>query len=217
MEKLISAFPDAAPPPVWDDVRFIGAVAGRYVLSGSQQPAEGGASVYACRLCSISTRLAVVVAPVIGKAGEGITAHFEAFGIVRGRILRRTSSGFAIDLDISEEERPRLAGKIRWHKMRVLNQLSDRREHKRTPPRDPRSTLTLADGTLYPCFLVDISCSGASISAAITPPLGTPLAIGKIVGRVVRLLEVGFAVQFIAVQEPDTLEAQLAPLEPGAE
>ena len=35
---------------------------------------------------------------------------------------------------------------------------------------------------------------------------GDVLAVGKIVGRVVRLFRQGFAVRFIALQDPDLLE-----------
>lgn len=195
----------------WHDVRFIGAVAGRYALSERPSGSDGKAAVYACRLCSISTRQGVVVGPVIGRAGEAVAAHFDEFGFLRGRIVRRLPSGFVMDLQLTDAERNKLGGKIVWQKKRVHEQVPDKREHRRVPPRDPRTLLTLADGTQLPCFVIDVSQSGVAVSAEIWPELGTPMAVGKLVGRVVRYLDVGFALQFVQVQEFDQLEALMAP------
>lgn len=195
----------------WHDVRFIGAVAGRYALSERRAGEDGKVSVYACRLCSISTRLAVVVGPVIGREGEAVTAHFDEFGILRGRISRKLPSGFVMDLQLNDADRNKLGGKIIWQKKRVHEQVPDKREHKRILPRDPRTLLTLGDGTQMPCFVIDISQSGIAVSADIWPSLGTPMAVGKLVGRVVRYLDVGFALQFIELQDPEKLEILMAP------
>jgi hypothetical protein len=193
------------------DVRYIGAVAGRYALSGHRFGGDGKIAVYACRLRSISTRLAVVTGPVCGKSGDMVIAHFDQFGIVRGKIARKLSSGFVLDLQMNDIERHKLGAKISWHKKHALGVLPERREHKRIVPRDPRSVITLADGAQMPCFVIDISQSGVAVSADIWPSLGTPMAVGKLVGRVVRYLDVGFALQFIQVQDFDKLEALMAP------
>jgi len=195
----------------WHDVRFIGAVAGRYALSERRSGDNGKIAVYACRLCSISTRLAVVVGPVLGQEGEIVTAHFDEFGILRGRITRKLPSGFVMDLMLTDAERNKLGGKIAWQKKKVHDQLPDKREHRRILPRDPRTVLTLADGAQMPCFVIDISRSGVAVSADIWPGLGTPMAVGKLVGRVVRYLDVGFALQFIQLQDLDQLEILMAP------
>jgi hypothetical protein len=63
----------------------------------------------------------------------------------------------------------------------------------------------LADGSVRGCFVIDMSASGAAVSADLTPQLGDVLAVGKIVGRVVRLFAEGFAVRFIELQDPDAL------------
>ena len=143
--------------------------------------------------------------------GETVTAHFDEFGILRGKISRKLPSGFVMDLTLSDRERNKLGGKIIWQKKKVHEQVPDKREHKRVLPRDPRTILTLADGTQIPCFVIDISQSGAAVSADIWPGLGTPMALGKLVGRVVRYLDVGFALQFIQLQEMDQLEVLMAP------
>jgi hypothetical protein len=70
-------------------------------------------------------------------------------------------------------------------------------------PRDPRSAVVLGGGDVLPCLVIDMSASGIAVSADYEPALGEPLAVGRMIGRVVRRLEVGFAVQFI---EPLGLE-----------
>lgn len=193
------------------DVRFIGALPGRYALPDRRHSPDEKIPVYACRLCSISTRMLVAVGPVVGREGEIVSSHFEEFGILRGRITRRLPSGFVTDIMMPDSERNKLGAKIEWHKKRVNAQVPDMREHKRIQPRDPRSLLTLADGTSMPCFIIDISQSGAAISAHFWPEIGTPLAVGKLIGRVVRYLDVGFALQFVEVQSADNLEMLLQP------
>jgi hypothetical protein len=206
---------DGCAPPRsefdWHDVRFIGAVAGRYTLPNRRAGEEGRLQVYACRLCSISTRLAVLIGPVVGDDGEQVAVHFEQFGVLRGSVVRKIPSGFAMRLSLDTLERDRLGRRIIWHKKHSHEQVEDRREHKRLLPRDPNTRLTLADGTQMPCFVIDVSQSGAAVSANILPDIGTPMAVGKMVGRVVRHLDVGFAVQFIKLQEIVDLEALIAP------
>lgn len=195
----------------WNDVRFIGALAGRYALPDRRRSPEDKVPVYACRLCSISTRMLVAVGPVVGKEGEMVSSHFNEFGILRGRITRRLASGFVTDLQMTDTEREKLGAKIDWHKKHVHAQVPDKREHRRIQPRDPRSTICLADGQQVPCFVVDVSRSGAAVSAHYWPDIGTPMALGRVVARVVRHLDVGFAVQFVQQQEFEELEALIKP------
>ena len=78
--------------------------------------------------------------------------------------------------------------------------------HKRIIPKRPHSTVLLADGRVLGCFVIDMSVSGVAVSADINPKLGQVLAVGKIIGRVVRIFPEGFAVCFIELQNPDVLE-----------
>ena len=193
------------------DVRFIGALAGRYALPDRRSTPDEKLPVYACRLCSISTRMLVAVGPVVGKEGETVASHFNEFGILRGRITHRLASGFVADIQLTDGEREKLAAKIDWQKRHVHAQVPDKREHRRILPRDPRSTIFLADGQQVPCFIIDVSRSGAAVSAHFWPELGMPMALGRVVGRVVRHLEVGFALQFIQPQEFEDLESVIRP------
>ena len=73
-------------------------------------------------------------------------------------------------------------------------------------PPNPHSTLTLADGTVHPCLIIDASASGVAVSAPVQPPIGMPLAVGACIGRVVRLLPNGIAIKFVELQNSRALE-----------
>lgn len=193
-----------------DDVRYIGALNGCYALSERRGEDGEAIPVYACRLVSISTVQAVVVAPVLAQEGEIVVMHFKDFGILRAQVARALPTGFAVDLLLDDDSRGKLAAKIRWKKTNTQKQAPDKREYPRILPRQPRSVLTMADGTLHSCFVIDISQSGAAVSAAVLPGRGTPLAVGALVGRVVRRLDVGFAVEFTSIQPLEGLEQRLA-------
>lgn len=190
------------------DIRFIGALMGRYLLA-SRKNRSHRVQVFACRLQSISPQLMVASAPVLGAPGEELSANFEPFGTVRGRVERLIDGGFSMVIETSAEERDLLIKRIGWYKKRVFHGVADKRAHRRVMPRNPRSTILFADGSRLPCLIIDMSRSGAALSADVQPDLGTPLAVGRVVARVVRWLDVGFAVQFLIEQEPESLEDRL--------
>jgi len=180
---------------------------GRYALASRMRLA--GVQIFACRLQSISVSRVVAAAPVPGSPGEKITVNFEPFGTLRGVVERHIDDGFVMEIDADDEDRQKLANKIEWYKKRTFAGLTDKRQHRRVMPREPRSAVVLGNGDVLPCLVIDISASGAAVSADLDPQLGEPLAIGRVVGRVVRKLEVGFAVQFVAEQEPEVVEEML--------
>jgi hypothetical protein len=51
-----------------------------------------------------------------------------------------------------------------------------------------------------------MSVTGAAVSSELQPEIGTPLAVGRTVGRVVRHFSEGFAVRFIEQQQRERLE-----------
>lgn len=117
------------------------------------------------------------------------------------------NGAFLLDLAISHAEREKLASKLTWlEKKQKDPQRRDQRRQARIIPESPHSTLTFADGSTRACFLIDMSASGAAVSADAQPQIGTPLAVGACVGRVVRHLELGSAVKFIDQAKREHLE-----------
>jgi hypothetical protein len=188
--------------------RTVASIGGRYTIVNKRN-SRGERREFACRTISISTEAVALAGPVKGTVGERVIAHFDELGKLDGIIARNVPDGFVMSMALSDERRNRLAAKIDWLDKHKNYKLPDDRKHRRIIPKTPHSTVMLADGTVMGCFVIDMSVSGVAVSADITPQLGDVLAIGKIIGRVVRLFPEGFALRFIDLQDPVALESWL--------
>ena len=79
----------------------------------------------------------------------------------------------------------------------MANQGADNRRHARYEPKDSTSHITLPDGRVYACEVIDISVSGAGVKVGVMPSLGTFVMLGKMRGRIVRYLDTGVAIEFV--------------------
>lgn len=186
------------------------AVEGHYTLPNWYDP-RGKLQTFACRTSRVSPYRMLVDVPVTGKVGDRLTSYFRDFGKLDGNISDTNPGCFLLELDMSYPARERLANKLTWleGKLRDPGTL-DQREHPRMIPAQPRSTLTLADGAMLECTIIDMSVSGVAVSVPLQPEIGTPLAVGACVGRVVRVFPDGFAVHFIEKQKEYDLERLIA-------
>jgi hypothetical protein len=195
--------------PLDDRLRYLANMPGRYYLEKWRTADDQQVSSFACRIQRISPQMMTLSAPVGGTVGDWVTTHFDEFGVLRGQITRALGFGFVLSLKLRDAERARLASKVLWFERRRNYEVSELRRHRRMVPRNPQSTIILADGSTMPCFVIDMSVSGAAISANILPRRGMPLALGSVVGKVVRILDPGFAVQFVEPVDVDDLEHRL--------
>jgi hypothetical protein len=170
---------------------------------------QGKLREFSCRLTGISPHEMTLIVPVMGRKGAELTVVCEEFGQLEGTVSRSTGLGFAMKIKATDEERARLAEKIAWHEKFQRKQTIDNRKHKRIVPSNPLSSLLLADGSSVRCFVIDMSVSGVAVSAEIMPELRMPLAVGKVVGRVVRHVAGGFAVEFVEKQDLRSLERMI--------
>ena len=194
-------------PP--DDVRIISAdINGRFAITSWRL----GVKAFACRAHSISAAALTVSAATSGVQGQQVKFYFAELGIFDALITKLTDFGFAANIVANEQERFTLASRLKWLKARTTVKAVERRTSSRRPPRNPQSTLLRGDGTQVPAFIIDISTTGAAVSADCIIDIHQPVALGRVVGRVVRHLEVGFAVKFEAPQPVEQLELLLAPL-----
>ncbi len=189
-----------------DQRRVHASLAGRYSLAGSVN-ARGEPRQFACRAVDISTRGVALAAPVVGKVGVPVVADIEQLGRIKGPVIRVFARGFVMSVAAGDEERRMLAVRIDWIERNKHLEVPDNRAHARFIPRRPLTLLTLADGSVLACFVIDLSVSGAAVSADVVPQIGTVLAVGKVVGRVARFLPGGFAVEFVATQNRDEVES----------
>lgn len=184
-------------------------VIGYYNIAGRRDPRTRQRIFYACGAERVTAHSMSLTVPVIGDVGESITVQFDQFGELKGSIATVVDRGFNFNIEANDDERAKLASKIAWFEKKLREEVSDVRVYGRMVPREPLSTLVFADGSTARCFIIDMSRSGAAVSAGVVPDLGTPLAVGKLVGRVVRHFNGGFAVEFVGGQEVKSLERLL--------
>lgn len=148
----------------------------------------------------------ILASSIAGQIGERVIAYFEEFDNVQGSVIRVMDGGFGMRIHGSKSDRSRLLKKLTWLKQNNDFDIPTFAPISASFPEDPISTLILADGTVMRCFVIDMSASGAAISADITPEIGTVLAIGTVVGKVVRHFNEGFAIHFNQLQDHEALE-----------
>ena len=162
------------------------AIPGRYALA-NRRNTRGERREFACRTISVSTEQVELAGPVTGPVGERVIAHFDELGKIEGLISSLIDDGFVMRLMLPKNRRAWLATKIEWLDKHKHHNLPDDRIHKRIIPKKSRSTVLLDDGTMRVCFVIDMSVTGVAVSSELSPNLGDVLAVGKIVGRVVRI------------------------------
>jgi len=188
------------------DVRIIVNIAAHFSVS-SRRGAGVARPVFSCRAVNVSNRAIAFIAPVAVKVGDQITAQVEHVGKLEGAVICVLERGFVMDIAASDEEREKLDDKIEWLERYKNLDTTDQRADPRFTPAKRRTKMVFADGTTLYCLIRDVSASGAAISSDTIPAIGTVLAVGTIVGRVVRHFKGGFGVEFIERQSDDRLNA----------
>ncbi|HEX5212829.1 MAG TPA: PilZ domain-containing protein [Pseudolabrys sp.] len=181
-------------------------ITARYNIGDKRDPGEPERRFFVCRVDAIDARQMFLVAPVIGDVGEKVIVQSDELGELAGPLVEVADRGFRLDIEATDEERSVLTRKLKWLEKHHVGAARNRRKYKRVVPREPLSTLVLADGATPTCFIIDMSPTGAAVSANIVPTIGMPLAIGKVIGRVVRHLPNGFAVKFVRKWDMQMLE-----------
>src|SRR5512139_1486836 len=165
---------------------------------------EGKLRTFACRTKRVSPFRMIVDVPVVGKVGERLTSYFKDFGEIDGTISATLKAGFLMELDMTRARRAWMSEKLTWIEKRQKDaSIQDLREDARFVPQVSHTILTLADGRMHSCLIIDVSTSGVAVSSEYDPQIGTPLAVGACVGRVIRKFDNGFAVKFVAKQRRD--------------
>ena len=172
-------------------------VVGRFMREDKQE--------YPCQVINMSAGGMAILAPVTCKTGERIVAYLDNLGHLEGIVVRAFEGGFAVRIVASLYKRERIANLLTW----LVNQeslgLGEERKHERVVPRINASKLILPNGAVHNCRIIDVSLSGASVACTVKPPTGTVVILGRIRARVVRHDDQGVALQFVELQDPDSL------------
>jgi hypothetical protein len=173
---------------------------GRYMLEDRRE--------FPCQVIDMSPGGMAVLAPISGNPGERVVAYIDHLGRLEGKIVRLFNNGFAMSIAVTARKREKLAAQLTWLANRHILNLPEDRRHGRFAPRNPMGRLTLPNGTIVTCRVIDLSQSGAAIAISpdLRPAIGASVTIGKTPGRVVRYIDDGFAIEFTRLQHPDFLE-----------
>ncbi len=171
---------------------------GRYMLPDRRE--------FPCQVVNMSPGGLALLGPGIGNVGDRVIAYLDHVGRVEGKIARIIDNGFAMTVGATARKRDKLAAQLTWLANRDILNLPEDRRHDRIVPRNPIALLTMEDGRQMTCRIIDMSMSGAAISAETRPPLRSLVTIGRVQARVVRNLEDGFALEFVHAQPAETLE-----------
>lgn len=189
---------------------------GSYTLHRWYDP-NGKLRTLACRTTRVSPFRMIVDVPVTGRIGDRLTSYFGEFGEFEGNISDARNGSILLELEMTPEKREWIADKLTWLEKKLKDpSIMDAREDSRFIPQAPHTTLTLADGSIHACCIVNVSSGGVAVCAELQPPVGTPLAIGSCVGRVVRIFPTGFAVRFVAKQDVDDLSRMIVRHDDGS-
>ncbi len=173
-------------------------LAGRYMLADRRE--------YRCHTMDISVGGLSVRGYEKGSLGEKIILYIDEIGRIEGTIVRHIDKGFAISFSPLPAKRQRLLEKLTWLMNKEIIEGDETRRFDRHLPPVSQTSFFLPDGRAYPCKILDMSISGASIEIDVIPAVGAEITLGKMKGRVVRHHDSGIAVEFTEVEDTTTLD-----------
>jgi hypothetical protein len=170
-----------------------GVIFGRFMLADLTE--------HPCRVKDLSIDGVTFLTDVDVEPLAELVAYIQNVGRFEGTVVEIFGGGIRVAFRLSSTRRQRLAS----HLDRGQSGVAEQRRHHRLPIQDNASHITLADGRVYPCEVIDISLSGAALRTAVLPCLGTLLGFGKMRGRVVRYHASGIAVEFLKLLDRTAL------------
>ncbi|MFN0191221.1 MAG: PilZ domain-containing protein [Aestuariivirga sp.] len=175
---------------------------GRYMLPDMSE--------YPCQVNDISASGATFVTSHVPPGGQSIVAYLEELGRVEAITGEPVPGGFRVAFALKGSRLERLESRLKWLSEKQIGGAGEEnRRHARFEPRDSRSNITLPDGRVYGCEVMDISLSGAAIKVEVLPSLGTYVMLGKMRGRIVRYIDAGVAIEFVRPLDRTQLQEQI--------
>lgn len=158
-------------------------------------------SEYPCQVSSIDADGVTLLSDHTVEPDTPVIAYLDDIGRVDGTLDKAVEGGFYVAFNLTGRRRERMERRLEWFETSD----PDARRDDRFVPKDSASQITLNDGREYPCEVIDISVSGASIKTSVLPSVGTYLSLGRMRGRVVRFTSDGIAIEFMRQIEPAKL------------
>ena len=168
---------------------------GRFLIGESED--------HALHTTDMSCDGAFIVSKELPGIDQQVICYFDDVGRVVANVVRVSEDGFAVRFHTSPHKRDKLADRLTWLLNRDALGLDEDRRTERYRA-SGEAILTLSGGRMLQCTVTDISLTGAAFEAAGKPPfVGERVAVGNLVGEVVRVSGDKFAVRYIHGPQPD--------------
>lgn len=172
-------------------------VSGRYMVKDKSE--------HTCTTQDISVGGAHLKSANQPALGERVVLYLDNLGGVEATVMRWMTDGFAVNFNITEHKREKLAAQLTWLLNREAYPEHEGRTHERAGAGGRRTSLQLEEGVTIDVELMDLSASGASIGTSARPALGEVVHLAKLPAVVRRHHDQGIGVQFVAPQTQEML------------
>lgn len=149
-----------------------------------------------CRTADMSPGDVRLIAPILPNVGERVVIYLDGFGRVTGNVARRGETDVAVIFDFSAHKREKMAEALTY----AINQAA---LHLEAPPRITvregvhHTRVETETGEAYEGEVLDFSLTGMTLRTRKPAPfIGDWVRVGGTYGRVARLIEGGFAIDF---------------------
>jgi len=203
--------PDEPVPDAIRQIRTSRPMSGRYYLEKWYRIEEQQNFLPPCETKLVTPELVRFSTPFPAVLDDRAFVYVESLGLMRGTISRAMGPTSEMDIEMTLNERSRLASRIIWADMQAGFKGADLRRFPRFEPANPNSAITLPDGTVLQCKIANISLTGAAVVSDLRPPLNSAIILGRIHSEIRRHMDFGFSVEFRTIQDPANLEAFAAP------
>ncbi|MGE4250551.1 MAG: PilZ domain-containing protein [Parvibaculaceae bacterium] len=166
-------------------------------------------SEHPCQVGEITPDGAIFITTAVPEKDAQIVAYLDEIGRVEGVSGEAVPGGFRIVFSHTGQRKERFASRLSGRSTKNTTAGTDLRRHARFAPTDSQSHISLPDGRIYPCEIIDISLSGAAVKVDVMPSLGTYLMLGKMRGRIVRYVDSGIAIEFLKPLNTTQLSTQV--------
>jgi hypothetical protein len=180
----------AASSPATTEILHL-ALPGRMLITGSQE--------IGCTLTWVKDRTARVSADGVGQAlvGDRTILYLDIVGRIEGAVSWVGPADVEIRIAAPSAKWQRLQQQFAVLAAMAPGERENLRGYRRIVLDVPDVELSLPDGRKADARIRDVSRSGAAVRSGVAPEIGTLVTLGSTRGKVVRLLDDGFAVQFL--------------------
>lgn len=150
-----------------------------------------------CRTADISPGDVRIAAPLLPEVGERVVLYLDGLGRMSGRVARKCGEAeVAVIFDFSAHKREKLAEQLMLAMNAHLGVQAEARAAA-APQSGQLARIDLESGESYQGEVLDFSLAGMTLKTAKpAPQIGAWVRVGGVYGRVARLIDGGFAVDF---------------------